>query len=98
MVTHHVIAIVIKAYSPSCLGQETEKGLFSLLVKLSPADLSITHGGGFTLSSKEGCFFYWGTSSKKAVNTCFYFLWFDLAGNRTLVSVVVALSIQQLIG
>ena len=45
-----VIVIVIKFYSPSCLGQETAKGPFGLRVKLPPAHLSTTHGGGFTLS------------------------------------------------
>ena len=44
------IVIVITFYSPSCLGQETAKGPFGLLVKLPPAHLSTTHGGGFTLS------------------------------------------------
>ena len=44
------ILIVITFYSPSCLGQETAKGPFGLRVKLPPAHLSITHGGGFTLS------------------------------------------------
>ena len=42
--------IVITFYSPSCLGQETAKESFSLRVKLPPAHLSTTHGGGFTLS------------------------------------------------
>ena len=42
--------IVITFYSPSCLGQETAKGPFGLPVKLPPAHLSTTHGGGFTLS------------------------------------------------
>ena len=41
--------IVITFYSPSCLGQETAKGPFGLRVKLPPAHLSTTHGGGFTL-------------------------------------------------
>ena len=45
-----VIVIVITFYSPSCLGQETAKGPFGLRVKLPPAHLSTTHGGGFTLS------------------------------------------------
>ena len=45
-----VIVIVITFYSPTCLGQETAKGPFGLLVKLPPAHLSTTHGGGFTLS------------------------------------------------
>ena len=44
------IVIVITFYSPSCLGQETAKGSFGLRVKLPPAHLSTTHGGGFTLS------------------------------------------------
>ena len=44
------IVIVITFYSPSCLGQETAKGPFDLRVKLPPAHLSTTHGGGFTLS------------------------------------------------
>ena len=37
-------------YSPSCLGQETAKVPFGLRVKLPPAHLSTTHGGGLTLS------------------------------------------------
>ena len=37
-------------YLTSCVGQETEKGLFGLPVNLPPAHLSTTHGGGFTLS------------------------------------------------
>ena len=45
-----VIVIVITFYSPSCLGQETAKGPFGLRVKLPPAHLSTTHGGGFTQS------------------------------------------------
>ena len=45
-----VIVIVITFYSPSCLGQETAKGPFGLRVKLPPAHLSTTHGGGFILS------------------------------------------------
>ena len=43
------IVIVITFYSPSCLGQETAKGPFGLRVKLPPAHLSTTHGGGFAL-------------------------------------------------
>ena len=42
--------IVIAFYSSSCLGQETAKGPFGLRVKLPPAHLFTTHGGGFTLS------------------------------------------------
>ena len=45
-----IIVIVITFYSPSCLGQETAKGPFGLRVKLPPAHLSTTHGGGFTQS------------------------------------------------
>ena len=42
--------IVITFYSPSCLGRETAKGPFrSSSLKLPPAHLSTTHGGGFTL-------------------------------------------------
>ena len=44
------VVIVITFYSPSCLGQETAKGPFGLRVKLPPAHLSTTHGGGFTQS------------------------------------------------
>ena len=44
------VVIVITFYSPSCLGQETAKGPFGLRVKLPPAHLSTTHGGGFILS------------------------------------------------
>ena len=44
------IVIVITFYSPSCLGQETAKGPFGLRVKLPPAHLSTTNGGGFTQS------------------------------------------------
>ena len=42
--------INIHFYSPSCLDQETAKGPFGLRVMLSPAHLSITNGGGFTLA------------------------------------------------
>ena len=45
-----IIVIVITFYSTSCLGQETAKGHFGLRVKLPPAHLSSTHGGGFILS------------------------------------------------
>ena len=45
-----IIAVVITFYSPSCLDQETAKGPFDLQVKLPPAHLSTTHGGGFILS------------------------------------------------
>ena len=45
-----IIVFVITFYSRSCLGQETTKGPFGLRVKLPPAHLSTTHGGGFTLS------------------------------------------------
>ena len=48
--TDYYHEIVITFYSPSCLGQEMAKGLFGLRVKLPPAHLSTTHGGGFTLS------------------------------------------------
>ena len=41
-------AIVITFYSPSCLDLETAKGPFGHQVKLPPAHLSITRGGGFT--------------------------------------------------
>ena len=37
-------------YLPSCLGQETTKRSFSLLIKLPPAHLSPTQSGGFTMS------------------------------------------------
>ena len=46
----HCNVIVITFYSPSCLGQETAKGPFGHRVKLPPAHLSTTHGGGFMLS------------------------------------------------
>ena len=46
----NMLVIVITFYSPSCFGQETAKGPFGLRVKLPPAHLSTTHGGGFTLS------------------------------------------------
>ena len=42
--------IVITFYSQSFLGLETAKGRFGLRVKLPPAHLSTTHGGGYTLS------------------------------------------------
>ena len=42
--------IVITFYSPSCLGLETANGPFRVRVKLPPALLSTTHGGGFSLS------------------------------------------------
>ena len=44
------IVIVITFYSPSYLGPETVKGPFGLPVKLPPAHLFATHGGGFALS------------------------------------------------
>ena len=44
------LVIAITFYSPSCLGQETTKGPFGLRVKLPPAHVSTTHGGGFILS------------------------------------------------
>ena len=47
---HALLVSVITFYLPSCLGQETAKGPFGLRVKLPPAHLSTTHGGGFTLS------------------------------------------------
>ena len=47
--TFHKV-IVITFFSPSCLGQETAKGPFDLRVELQPANLSTTHGRGFTLS------------------------------------------------
>ena len=47
-VTHR--GIVLEIFSLRCLGQETAKGPFGLRVKLPPAHLSITRGGGFTLS------------------------------------------------
>ena len=40
---------VITFYSPSCLGQEAAKRPFGFRVKLPPAHLSITQGGGFTV-------------------------------------------------
>ena len=49
-----------------------------LLVIESSCHLSITHGGGFTLSLYN-CW----RSSKEAVNTKFYSLWFEPAGNGT---------------
>ena len=45
-----VIVVLITFYSPSCLGQETAKGPYGLRVKLPPAHLLTTHGGGFTMS------------------------------------------------
>ena len=47
---YQYICNAITFYSPSCLGQETAKGPFDLRVKVPPAHLSTTHGGGFTLS------------------------------------------------
>ena len=41
--------IVITFYLQSDCGQETAKGLFGHRVKLQPAPLPTTHGGGFTL-------------------------------------------------
>ena len=41
---------MLHLYSISRLGQKTAKGPCGFQVKLSPAHLSITHGGGFTLS------------------------------------------------
>ena len=75
-----IIVSVITFYSPSALGQETAKGPFGLWVKLPQADLSTTYGGGFTLS-----FYNYLTSSREAVNTNFYSVWFDPTGNRTQV-------------
>ena len=74
-----IIAIVITFYLPSCLGQETVKGPFGFRVKLSPAHLSITLGGGFTRS------LLMLNVKQKAVNTNFYSPWFDPTGNRTHV-------------
>ena len=48
--SRYTTVIVITFYSPICLGQETAKGPFGLRVKLPPAHLSTTHGGGFILS------------------------------------------------
>ena len=73
------VVIVITFYSPSCLGQETAKGLFGLRVKLPPAHLSTTH------DEASHCPFNCWTSSREAVNTNFYSLWFDSTGNRTRV-------------
>ena len=75
------IVIVTTFHSPSCLGQATAKRLFGLQVKLPPAHLSTTHGGGFTLLSPFNCW----ASSRKTVNTNFYSLWFDSTENRTRV-------------
>ena len=65
--------------SSSCLGQETAKEPFSLQVKLPPAHLFTTHGGGFTLS------FFNELQAGKMWIPIFYSLWFDLTGNRTWV-------------
>ena len=44
-----ITAIVITFYLPSCLGQETAKGPFGLVVKLPLAHQSITRDESFTL-------------------------------------------------
>ena len=53
------------------LGQEPAKGAFGLRVKLPPAHLSTTHGGGFTLTyfvyymvSCSFCYLYYSARSK----------------------------------
>ena len=42
------IVILTTFYSPSCLCQESAKRPFIQRVKLLPAHMSTTHGGGFT--------------------------------------------------
>ena len=71
------IVIGITFCSPSCLGQETAKGPFSLP---SQAVTCLPH-----TAEASHCPFNCWTSSKEAVNTNFYSLWFDPAGNRTRV-------------
>ena len=71
--------IVITFYSPSCLGEETAKGPFSLRVSCH-LPICIPH----TEEASHSPFDCW-TSSRKAVNTKFYCLWFDPPWNRTRV-------------
>ena len=68
-----VILLQLHFYLPSYVGQETAKGFFSLQVKLPPAHLSITLGGGFTLS-----LLLLNVKCREAANIKFYSLWFDL--------------------
>ena len=69
--------IVITFYLPSCLGQETVKGPFGLQVKLPP----VYHTRWRIHTDPLNCW----TSSREAVNTNFYSLWFGPTGNRTRV-------------
>ena len=72
--------IVITFYSPSCVGQKTAKRFFGLRVKLPPAHLSTTLGGGFTLS-----FYLLNVKQGSCEYQSLWSLWFDLTGNRTRV-------------
>ena len=63
--------------------QQDSKRPFGFLVKLPPAHLPTTHGGGFTPS------FECSTSSREAVNINFS-LWFDPNGNKPESIVLVA--------
>ena len=45
-----ITCLLVKAI-PNCLDQQTAKGRFSIRIKLRPAHLFTTHGGGLTLSS-----------------------------------------------
>ena len=74
----NVIVIVIRFYSPSCLGQEKAKGPFGFRVKLPLAHLSTTLDGGFTFPCN--C---WMSSREAAVNINFCSLWFYPTGNQT---------------
>ena len=69
--------IVITFYSPSCLGQGTAKGPFR---SSSQAATCLPH-----TAKSSYCPFNCWTSSREAVNTNFYSLWYDPTGNRTQV-------------
>ena len=64
-------------------GQETAKGPFGLRVKLPPAHLSSTHGGGFTRWSFYTATFNAERQAGKLWIPIFYGFWFDATRNRT---------------
>ena len=75
-----ILVIVIASLFPKLAESgDSKRELLGVWIKLPPAHLSITHGGGFTLSV------YCWTSSKEAVITNFYCHCFDPTGNWTRV-------------
>ena len=79
-----VFGIAITVYSSNWLGWKTAKEPFGFRIKLPPAHLFITHGGGFTLF----LFIAVRQSEKLGLRTSFYNLyirWFDPAEKRTRV-------------